>query len=157
MSTTILCPTRGGEESYPNQDRAIALAKERDADLIFLYVSDVQFLDHTAAPKVVDIETELDEMGDFLLTMAIERAKKAGVRATGIVRHGNFNQVLIEVIKEHNIDTVVIGLPRRETSALTPEYLEKLGEMINLELSVEVFLAQEGEIAKIFKKNTSTQ
>ena len=157
MSTTILCPTRGGEESYPNQDRAIALAKERNADLIFLYVSDVEFLDHTAAPKVVDIETELDEMGDFLLTMAIERAKKAGVQATGIVRHGNFSQVLKEVIQEHHIDTVVIGLPRRETSALPPEYLEELGKTINLELGVEAILAQEGEIAKSFKANSSPQ
>ena len=27
--TTILRPTRGGEVTFPNQDRAIALAKER--------------------------------------------------------------------------------------------------------------------------------
>ena len=26
MSNMILCPTRGGKDSYPNQDRAVALA-----------------------------------------------------------------------------------------------------------------------------------
>ena len=50
MTNTILCPTRGGEASYANQERAIALAVEREAELIFLYVSNVHFLDLTAAP-----------------------------------------------------------------------------------------------------------
>ena len=55
---SVLCPTRGGEGSYPNQDQAIAIATERGADLIFLYVSDVHFLDHIAGPKVADVVEE---------------------------------------------------------------------------------------------------
>lgn len=148
MATTILCPTRGGQSSYPNQDRAIELAKERDADLIFLYVSDVQFLDHTAAPKVVDIETVLDEMGDFLLTMAIERANKGGIHATGIVKRGSFRQVLIEVIRTHSIGIVVIGKSRMDTSSLPPEYFKKLAEEIKHETGVEIVMTQESESDK---------
>jgi hypothetical protein len=71
--TTILRPTRGGEASYPNQDRAIKLAKERDADLLLLYVANVHFLDRLAGPVIVDVETELEEMGEFLLALAQER------------------------------------------------------------------------------------
>ena len=41
----ILCATRGGGASYITQDKAIALAKEKDASLIFLYVVVLQFLD----------------------------------------------------------------------------------------------------------------
>ena len=82
---TILCPTHGGEKSIPNQERAIAIAKDRGADLIFLYVSDVHFLDHLASPILVDLEAELDEMGQFLCTMASERADKAGVHAQTMV------------------------------------------------------------------------
>jgi nucleotide-binding universal stress UspA family protein len=92
MTAKILCLTRGGEASYPNQDGAIAIAKDLDEELLFLYISSVQFLDHSAAPKVVDIESELDEMGEFLLVMAQERAQKAGVKADILVRRGNFQE-----------------------------------------------------------------
>jgi hypothetical protein len=50
----ILCPTRGGKGSYPNQDRAIAIAKERGAEILFLYITNVEFLGLTAAPKLID-------------------------------------------------------------------------------------------------------
>jgi hypothetical protein len=75
MEKRILCPK---------------LAIERQAEIVFLYVTDVHFMDHFASPKLIDFETELEEMGDFLLTMAIERAQKSGVEATGIVRRGRF-------------------------------------------------------------------
>jgi len=58
--TQIICPTRGGEHSYPNQDRAISIAKERGAALLFLYVSDVRFLEQFASPILVDVEEELE-------------------------------------------------------------------------------------------------
>ena len=53
---TILCPTRGGKESHPNQDYAINLAKERKVDLMFLYVSNIQLISRAGPPIVVDIE-----------------------------------------------------------------------------------------------------
>ena len=36
----IVCATRGGEASRRAQERAISLAKELEAELIFLYVTD---------------------------------------------------------------------------------------------------------------------
>jgi hypothetical protein len=66
----ILCATRGGEASYRSQDAAIALAKERGDELVFLYVVDLRFLDKTSAPIVVDVEKEMGKMGRFLLAMA---------------------------------------------------------------------------------------
>jgi len=66
----ILCATRGCEVSCRTQDEAIALAKERGDELVFLYVVDIQFLDKTAAPIVVDVENEVTKMGEFLLLMA---------------------------------------------------------------------------------------
>ena len=76
---TILYPTRGGQTSYSNQDAVIALAKEWNAKLIFLYISNVDFLEklgHVSHTKVV--QNELEDMGEFLLAMASERAEKAG-------------------------------------------------------------------------------
>ena len=109
MSNMILCPTRGGKDDYPNQDRAVALAKERGVEVLFLYISNVEFLGLTAAPKLIDIEHELDEMGEFMLTMAQERAEKAGVDASTLVKHGHFLEALAEVIGEYEISTVILG------------------------------------------------
>ena len=109
MPNIILCPTRGGKDSYPNQYRAIAIAKERGAQVLFLYITNVEFLGLTAAPKLVDIETEMDEMGEFMLAMAQERAENASVNAMTLVKRGRFREVLIDVLEEHITDTVVLG------------------------------------------------
>ena len=151
MKNRILCPTRGGRASYANQDRAIALAKEREAELLFLYVSNVKFLGLTSLPFIVDIETELDEMGDFILTMAQERADKAGVQAEITVERGVFHEVVKTVIKEHEINTVVLGSSQAGTGFTTEEYVQKLGETISQEMGVEFIVLRDGEIQKVFK------
>lgn len=144
--TTILCPTRGGKESHPNQDFAINLAKARGADLLFMYVSNIQLIGRSARPIVVDIEEELDELGDFLLSMAQERAEKSGVPAKVAVRRGNFSKVLREVIVENKITTVVLGSSRKETGIVTYEHLQELSRELSGELGVEFIVVQDGTI-----------
>jgi len=124
--TTILCPTRGGKESQPNQDFAINLALERGADILFLYVTDIRFISRAGPPIVVDIEEEMAEVGDFLLSMAEERAERSGVHARTAVRSGIFSEVLREVILEHKIKTVVIGGPHKQTGIVTHDRLQRL-------------------------------
>jgi nucleotide-binding universal stress UspA family protein len=156
MNSLILCPTRGGASSRPNQERAIALAKDRGAELLFLYVSNVQFLGLLASPVVVDIETELDEMGEFLLTIAQERAEKAGVHAETLVKRGIFHQVLKDIIQEYPVQTVVMGSSQESSSLITPEYTETLGQEISQETGVEFIVVQNGEIAKIYKPQSNS-
>jgi hypothetical protein len=52
----ILCATRGGEASLQTQRRAIEMAKERGAKIIFIFVVDVHFLEHYTAyvPAMAD-------------------------------------------------------------------------------------------------------
>lgn len=144
--TTILCPTRGGERSYPNQDRAASLAKERKAELIFLYISDVTFINQVASPVLIDIEAELDEMGEFLLAMAQERAAKQGVKAQATVRHGVFSEVIAEVIPEYEVDVLVLGSSDEEHGLTTPDYLRKMSAEFVEDHGVEVILLRDGEI-----------
>ena len=67
----ILCATRGGEASYRTQDAAIALARERGDELVFLYVVNISFLDTISrAVRPDTVSTELEKMGEFLLLMA---------------------------------------------------------------------------------------
>ncbi len=150
MAIKILCSTRGGKDSYPNQDWAIEMAKERQAELVFLYVSNVQFLSTTARAKLVDIETELDHMGDFLLTMAQERAQAAGVQARTSVQRGVFHEVLKHQIQEIGADVVVMGSSRRSTTPITTEYLEQIGEQISRETGVYFVVLTDGEVLCTF-------
>lgn len=151
MPNMILCPTRGGKASYPNQDRAIAIAKEREAEVLFLYVSNVEFLGLTAAPILVDIEHELDEMGEFMLAMAQERAEKADVNADTIVKQGQFRHVLAEVIEEYQVKTVVLGSSAEGTGVVTTEYLQALMDEIGSKTGVEFIIIDQGEIVNTFK------
>ena len=144
---TILRPTRGGEASVPNQDRAIAIAKERGADLLFLYVSNIRFLNRVASAVLVDVEAELDELGEFLLAMAQERAEKVGVRAKTITRRGAFRPALEGIIKEHEeITTVVLGTGTGGTGVLPSGYLEDLAQRLVSEPGIEVILVDGGEV-----------
>ena len=151
MTNIILCPTRGGKGSYPNQDRAIAIAKERGAEVLFLYITNVQFLGLTAAPKLIDIENEMDEMGEFMLTMAQERAEKASVNAFTRVVRGQFREVLIDFIEEHQIDTVVLGSSAGGTGVITAEFIQELVDEISGKTGVEFIVIDQGEIVSTYK------
>lgn len=144
--TNILCPTRGGKESRPNQDFAIDLAKERGANLLFMYVSNIQLISRSGPPIVVDIAEELDELGDFLLSMAQERAEKSGVPAKATVRRGVFSEVLKEVIVEKKINTVILGSAPEGTGLVSYEHLQELSAELSKEMSVEFIVVQDGKM-----------
>lgn len=143
---SILCPTRGGELSYPNQDMAIELARERNATIVFLYVSNIQFLMRRSSALPVDLADQLDDMGEFLCEMAIERAEKAGVVATGVIRRGDFQEALRETISEEDIIALVLGGPEEETGSTTEEYLSGLAKMLADEYSLETFIVCKGQV-----------
>lgn len=144
----ILCPTRGGQSSIPNQQWAISLAKERNAKLVFLYISNVRFLDRTAGPLLVDISHELDELGEFLLAMAQDRAAKAGVEAQTIVRQGEFQEALTTAIQELGANTVVIGQAARGTGVTTEQYLTILADAVK-KTGAELFVVDEGQVVHL--------
>lgn len=142
----ILCPTRGGEASVPNQEVAIAIAKERGANLVFLHVSDARFLDMMASPILVDVEAELEGLGEFLLAMAQERAERAGVEADAVVRRGVFSEALRSVIEERDITTLVLGSSQEDQGLTSERYMSELVRWILDESPVEIFVVREGEI-----------
>lgn len=150
--TTILFPTRGGQASYPNQDRAIALAQEREARLIFMYVTDVRFITLMARPSVVNLEENIEEMGEFLLAMAQERAAKQGVEAGMVVRRGVFQQALLHVIQAEDVDIVVLGAPTGSTGVTTPDYRKSIIRGLIDETGVEVLVVDDGEIVDAWNR-----
>jgi nucleotide-binding universal stress UspA family protein len=151
MADVILCLTRGGTASHPNQDRAIAIAKERGSELLFLYITNVKFLDHTPLAKTVDLEAEMDEMGEFMLTMAVERAEREGVKARLAVRRGVFRNVIIEMIGDFDIACVVLGSSSGGTGIITEEYIHGLMDAISSETGVEFIVVDHGEVVRTYK------
>jgi nucleotide-binding universal stress UspA family protein len=136
----ILCAARGGEASYRTQQAAIALAKERNAELIFLYVIDLSFLNKTAAPIVVDIENELAQMGNFFLLMARERAAEQGIRAETQTRKGLVREEIIKAAEEAGATVVVLGRPGERQSAFELSGLEAFAAEIERKTNAETVI-----------------
>jgi nucleotide-binding universal stress UspA family protein len=135
---TILCATRGGEESYGAQDAAIALAKQQGDALVFLYVADVGFLNQSAAPVVVDVELRLKKLGQFQLTMAKERAAAQDVVAQAIVRQGHLRAELVAVAREITATLIVFGRPLRPTAVFDEAALKEFVADLQAETGIEV-------------------
>jgi hypothetical protein len=147
--TTILYPTRGGNTTHKNQDWVFSLTKELNAKLILLYVSNVRFLDRLPTHIGIDrVWQELDEMGDFLLTMAQDRAEQVGVTAEKAIKHDGFRDALKEVIEEEDVSIVVLGRPAQGTAITTAEYLQQVSEFLTAETEAEVYLIHEGEVVE---------
>lgn len=134
----ILCATRGGEASYRTQDQAITLARQRGDSLIFLYVIDMHFLDKIAAPIVVDVGQQVQNMGEFLLAMARERAERQGVPAQCIYRAGRLRHEIKAVAREEGVDIVVLGRPVGQANAFGTEELEAFAAEIEAETGCQV-------------------
>ncbi len=134
----ILCATRGGEASYPTQDAVIALAKKQGDELVFLYVVDVSFLNHTAAPLVVDVESSLEKLGEFQLAMAQERAAAQGIIAQTIVRQGSLRAELVSVAKEIGAILIVMGRSLGPDAAFEESALQVFAADLQSETGVEV-------------------
>jgi nucleotide-binding universal stress UspA family protein len=133
----ILCATRGGEASRRTQDEAIALAKERGDELVFLYVVDIHFLDKTAAPIVVDVENEVSKMGEFLLLMAQERAAAQGVMATAISCSGKVREELKRAALDEGASLVLLGRPAGDESVCHLASLRAFAAEVEAETGVE--------------------
>jgi nucleotide-binding universal stress UspA family protein len=134
----ILCATRGGEASYPTQDTVIALTKEQGDELVFLYVADISFLNQTAAPVVVNVESRLEKLGHFQLVMAQERAAAQGIKAQAIVRTGHLRAELIAVAKEIGATSIVMGSSLGPDAAFEDLALQAFAADLQTETGVEV-------------------
>jgi nucleotide-binding universal stress UspA family protein len=134
----ILCATRGGETAKRTQDAAIALAKERGDQLLFLYVVDIEFLQRPAMAVRPDVVTaEMDKMGEFLLAIAQERAAKQGVDAAFVLRHGQLRQELVAAARELDVALVVLGRPAGDESVFAEEGLREFAAQIEAQTGVE--------------------
>ncbi len=139
----IVCAVRGGPDSQSTMQKAISLALEVDLPLYFLYVVNLDFLSHTQSARISTITEELNQMGEFILLSAQEKAQSKGVQAQGVVRHGNVREEIVNFAKEISADYVVIGLPvgeDHERNIFLADRLKDFGDRIEEECNAKVIL-----------------
>lgn len=137
----ILCATRGGEASRRTQDAVIAMAREAGANILFLYVVDVEFLRLTARGVRPDVVvTEMERMGEFLLAMACERAAAQGVEAETCLRHGPLVQALESAAREEGVDAIAFGRPAGVDSSFSLADLEQLTAKIEEDTGIKTYI-----------------
>lgn len=140
----IVCATRGGEASRRTQQRAIRLAQERNADLVFLCVVDPGFVEPSDERLRAALKDELQRLGRSLLCIAQARAEESGVEARTVVRCGPVRENLVDYLRESDANTLVIGAPQDEPQiqALDPRNVEQLAEAVRQATGVEVIVVK---------------
>jgi hypothetical protein len=137
----ILCATRGGEASRRTQQAVIAMAKEKGASIVFLFVVDLEFLKLTARGVRPDVvATELEHMGEFLLALACERAAAQGVEAVMAIRHGPLLQALASAATEEGADAIAFGRPAGPESSFSLPDLEALAAQIEADTGIKAYI-----------------
>jgi nucleotide-binding universal stress UspA family protein len=142
MRRPIVCATRGGQASRRTQERAIALAKERDADLIFLCVVDPDFAGPVDEELEAALTDELQRLGKCLLHIAEARADKQNVSTATVVQCGPVWESIEAYLHQVNAGALVIGVPHTE-AAIHPfgaekvrQFLQKLEQETDIEIIV---------------------
>jgi nucleotide-binding universal stress UspA family protein len=138
----IVCATRGGEASRRTQKRAIALAKERDAELIFLCVVDPTFAGPVNESLAAALKDELRRLGRSLLSIAQMRAREQDVAVQAVTRCGPVWQNIKDCVREVDAETLVIGAPRTESTsqAFGPGDVHRFAETVRQSTDVEVIV-----------------
>ena len=142
----IVCAIRGGPTSQPTIERAIALAKETQLPLHFLYVVNLDFLTYSESSRVRHLSEEMHEMGELIVLSAQEKAAAKGVEAHGEVRHGSVGEEIINLCRDLQAEYAVLGRPggEREEDVFTRERLQRFMGVIRQESGAEVVLPEEG-------------
>jgi nucleotide-binding universal stress UspA family protein len=127
----IVCATRGGQASRRTQEQAIALAKDRDAKLIFLCVTDPTFDEPADDALAAALADELRRLGKSLIYIAQARAREQGVEAEAVVQCGAVCQSIEDFLDEVNAQTLVIGSPQGDVP-LRPFGTGEIGSFIDV-------------------------
>lgn len=136
----IVCATRGGEAGRRTQERAVALAKERAAKLIFLCVFDPSSVGNANEGLRAAMVKEQQWLGRALLGIAQARAQKEGVDAGTEVCSGPVLETIEEFLRNVDADALVIGEPKRHSAltAFQPGKVHQFAERIRHDTGVEV-------------------
>ena len=140
----IVCAIRGGPNSQPTINKAISLSQEKNQQIHFLYVVNLDFLVHTESGRTQLFYEQLDHMGEFILLMAQEQARGKKVSAEGVIRHGQVREEIINLAKEVQANYVVLGIPQgaEEGNVFAEGMISEYGKRIEEDTGAQVIFAE---------------
>ncbi len=142
----IVCATRGGAGSRAVQEKAIQTARERECDLIFLYVIDTSSMNETNEKLKPAVRDELLWLGRTLLRIAQKRAENARIGSEIVIREGQVQDEICQYLKERSADLLLLGAPRGSTAAtFGDDAVENLALAIRDASGVEVEIVRPEE------------
>ena len=141
----IICALRGGPDSQVTIDRAIALSKQTDLPLYFLYVVNLDFLTRTSSSSVQIVSAEMEQMGEFILLSAEASAVGQGISAQRVIRHGNVLHEIAALCHSLNADYLVLGRPqvKQPENIFTGNLLRDFIQRIEAQTGSKVILPDE--------------
>jgi nucleotide-binding universal stress UspA family protein len=144
----IVCAARGGQGSQPAVNRAIQLARERDADLTFLFVVDIEFLSHATVGPLSIIHQQLRDMGEFIMATLQAKARESGVTADYAVREGEVREQIRQYLEENQVDALVMGRPVEETEVAVFDAgtVSNFAAALERETGIEVILVSQKDV-----------
>jgi nucleotide-binding universal stress UspA family protein len=142
----IISAIRGGPDSQPTIEKAIAFSKEHNLPLYFLYVVNLDFLIRTETSRTQILSQEMHEMGEFILLLASARAEAQNVAVKTFVRQGEVREQLIKLCHELKADYVVMGQPhsRKDTDLFTSQQLKDFVNLLETQTGAGVILVERG-------------
>lgn len=142
----IVCAIRGGKSSQPTINQAIQTALQTNLPVYFLYVLNLDFLKKGSQSRVHTITEEMQELGEFILLAAQDKAERQGVNAQGVIREGDIvEDEIISLCHEITADYVILGRPQeaKEQNVFTHEQLDQFGLHIERETGATVIYPTE--------------
>jgi nucleotide-binding universal stress UspA family protein len=131
----IVCGVTGSEASQKGALKAAQMAKENQADLIFVYAVDINFLKGMSVELTSDFaQKTLAHLGSHILDRAEEISLAEGITPKKILRPGAVLEVLKQILGEEKADLLIIGHEGRsffEKVLFKGEVEDHVQELIN--------------------------
>jgi nucleotide-binding universal stress UspA family protein len=129
----IVCATGNGSQSRVVQSEAVEVARRQQKPLVFLHVVDLRQLGELDESLVPAATAELAWLGNAILRLAEDRARRRGVHAESVVLYGDVTASLEAFLREKPVDLLLLGQATNETiGAFMEKVREELGVPVQL-------------------------
>ncbi len=111
----IVCGVTASAHSQKAAMEAARLARKDGAELVYVYVVDVTFLEGGRTVSLTEdvVAGSLEKLGEHILELAGQIAAAQGVKPRQIVARGTVLDVLKQIVVEEKADLLALGHEKR--------------------------------------------
>lgn len=118
MYETVLVPTDGSEKSAVAVEHAIGVAKRNDATLHTIHVTELGHQsDSLDEAEFGDTIERVQKAGQQAVAAVTEQAREEGLAVESTTTEGNATKAILNYVRAHDIDIVVMGTEGRSAAA----------------------------------------